>query len=337
MGKLTPVDIFQEGVLRVWSEENDPPGVWFDGHDWFKWWPTLYEINVQDWIIDLGELVPTSPQARGVLLPTNEELLELMGNKLSLREPSTTHMPLVLLSLEESESLWFKLDYMSPNLWQSFSSSLERKEYQTSYGHGYGHPLKGPDQKSIVGTKHICTMTRRIGSHVLRVEGSLVYAGVGLILCSSMSQVFVDDELAGEAIMTAVKGSSPLRGAVHRRRPAYVSIGGLLLAVFAPHFKSGWFLVPPDVEIWLRATKEKLAGIPVTHHRYDSFAPNDTTYAEIAMDPGFVINYYPKTPLRSKDSLDRHVQVRGWIEEMSWLQHEHVGAKPSQGRVRWWE
>ena len=263
MGQLTPVDIFQEGALRVWSDENDLAGVWFDGHDWSKWWPTLSEI----------------------------------------REPST-HMPLVLLSLEESDLLWFKLDQMSPSLWQSYSSSLKSNEYRTSYIRN-GHPLESPDQRTIVGTKHICTMTKQIGSHALRVEGSLAYTGVGAIWFGSMSQVFVDDVLAGEAIMTAVKGGVAGTGGVQRGRPAYVSIGGLLLAVFAPRFKkqSGWFLVPPEVEIWLRTTKGKLAEVPVTHHRYDSFAPNE---------------------------VDRHVQVRNWIEEMNWLQHEHVLAKPHQ-------
>ena len=265
MGQLTPVDIFQEGALRVWSDENDLAGVWFDGHDWSKWWPTFSEI----------------------------------------RAPST-HMPLVLLSLEESDLLWFKLDQMSPNLWQSYSASLKRNEYRTSYIRN-GHPLESPDQRTIVGTKHICTMTKQIGSHALRVEGSLAYTGVGAIWFGSMSQVFVDDALAGGAIMTAVKGGVPGTGGIQQGRPAYVSIGGLLLAVFAPHFKKpgkpGWFLVPPEVEIWLRTTKRKLAGVPVTHHRYDSFAPNQ---------------------------VDRHVQVRGWIEEMNWLQHEHVVAKPHQ-------
>jgi hypothetical protein len=286
MGKLTPVDIFQEGALRVWSDESDLTGVWFDGHEWSKWWPTLGEIR-----------------------------------------ESSTHMPLVLLSLEESDLLWFKLDRMSPNLWQFWISSLEGKEYRTSYfgaGRDSWQPRKGPDQSTIVGTKQICTMTRRVGSHALRVEGSLVYRNGGTIF-SSMSQVFVDDLLAGEAIMTAVKGPSGT-GAIHRRRPAYVSIGGLLLAVFAPKASRptinvesgwGWGLAPPDVEIWLETTEGKLAGIPVTDHRYDSFAPNDH-------DAGLGDNF------GSNDAVDRYVQVRGWIEEMSWLKHKHAVAEPRQ-------
>ena len=181
-------------------------------------------------------------------------------SRLSLGPPKT--VPLILLSLEGSNELWFHLGAMCPNRspWSVTVPEIRRIPYGTGGSLFQTH------------TRQSCKMSQRIDNQVLQVEGTLVTEQYQYPKIHSLSQVFLDGIFVGEAVMEG------FRGWIHRSGPAYVASGGMLLGIHAPErLAAGMYgpprqpqFQPPIINMWLRTTKVEIEDLPVKEHFHDS-------------------------------------------------------------------